>query len=73
MVSCSPNRPHRSGTRPNTPTPARCVSLRAAIAKAVDLHPGDLRVGLVASGGLRHFVIDEQLNRRVSDALQGRR
>lgn len=54
---------------PNRPTPARCVSLGAAIAKAVEAFPGDLRVGLVASGGLSHFVIDEKLDRRILDAL----
>lgn len=55
---------------PNRPTPERCVSLGAAIAEAVAAYPQDLRVGLVASGGLSHFVIDEHLDRRILDALE---
>jgi hypothetical protein len=55
---------------PNRPTPARCVSLGAAIAEAVAAYPQDLRVGLAASGGLSHFVIDEQLDRRILEALK---
>jgi 3-O-methylgallate 3,4-dioxygenase len=55
---------------PNTPTPARCVRLGAAIAEAITRYPEDLRVGLVASGGLSHFVIDEELDHRILDALK---
>jgi hypothetical protein len=55
---------------PNVPTPARCVGLGAAIAEAVREFPRDLRVGVVASGGLSHFVIDEELDRRILDALK---
>ena len=55
---------------PNRPTPTRCVTLGAAIANAINVYPEDLRVGLVASGGLSHFVIDEQLDRRILDALK---
>lgn len=55
---------------PNRPTPQRCVSLGAAIAKAVRSYPEDLRVGLVASGGLSHFVIDEALDNRVLEAFK---
>jgi len=31
--------------------------------------PGDARVGIVGSGGLSHFVVDEELDRGVIDAL----
>lgn len=54
---------------PNTPSPARCVRLGAAIADAIRDFPQDLRVGLVASGGLSHFVVEEALDRRVLDAF----
>ena len=55
---------------PNQPTPARCVQLGAAIARAVAAWPQDQRVGIVGSGGLSHFTIDEDLDARVMDALR---
>jgi hypothetical protein len=55
---------------PNRPTPARCVALGAALADAVRSFSGELRVGFVASGGLSHFVIDEELDGRIIDALK---
>jgi aromatic ring-opening dioxygenase catalytic subunit (LigB family) len=54
---------------PNRPTPSRCVDLGAAIALAIAVFPGDVRVGIVASGGLSHFVINEELDRRILDAF----
>jgi hypothetical protein len=55
---------------PNRPTPARCVALGHALTKAVGSFPENLRVGFVASGGLSHFVIDEELDGRIIDALK---
>jgi OH-DDVA oxygenase len=40
-----------------------------AIANVVTAMPGALRVAVVASGGLSHFVVDETLDRRVLAAL----
>jgi hypothetical protein len=54
---------------PNQPTPGRCIEIGEAIAKAVAAFPGDARVGIVASGGLSHFVVDEQLDRDVVRGL----
>ena len=54
---------------PNRPSPQRCVALGEAISSAITKYPGDLRVGIVASGGLSHFVINEQLDHRVLDAF----
>jgi 3-O-methylgallate 3,4-dioxygenase len=54
---------------PNQPTPARCYALGEAIAEAVAAFPGDARVGIMASGGLSHFLVDEALDRAVLDAL----
>jgi hypothetical protein len=54
---------------PNRPTPSRCVDLGDAIAKAIADFPDDIRVGIVASGGLSHFVIDEELDRRILSAF----
>ena len=55
---------------PNQPTPARCFALGEALRRAVEAWPGHQRVGIVASGGLSHFVIDEALDRRVIDGLR---
>lgn len=54
---------------PNQPTPARCYDFGRAIADAVSSFPEDMRVAVVASGGLSHFVIDEKLDRDVLTAL----
>jgi len=54
---------------PNQPTPRRCWKLGQAIRAAVENWPGDARVGIVGSGGLSHFVVDEELDRGVIDAL----
>lgn len=55
---------------PNQPSPARCHALGRALAAAVAAYPGDARVGILASGGLSHFVVDEPFDRAVIDALQ---
>jgi len=53
---------------PNQPTPRRCYKLGQAIREAVENYPGSARVGIVGSGGLSHFVVDEELDRGVLDA-----
>ncbi len=60
---------------PNQPTPRRCYRLGQAIRAAVESYPGDERVGIIGSGGLSHFVVDEALDRGFIDMLrkQGRR
>jgi Catalytic LigB subunit of aromatic ring-opening dioxygenase len=55
---------------PNLPSPRRCYRLGQAIAAAVDAYPGDARVGVLASGGLSHFTVDEALDRAVLRALK---
>ena len=54
---------------PNQPTPRRCYKLGQAIREAVESWPGDARIGIVGSGGLSHFVVDEELDRGIIDAL----
>ena len=54
---------------PNQPSPRRCYRLGQAIRAAVESYPEDLRVGVVASGGLSHFTIDESLDREVIRAI----
>jgi 3-O-methylgallate 3,4-dioxygenase len=53
---------------PAQPRAGRCVQLGAAIGDAVAALDGPRRVGIVASGGLSHFLVNEDLDRRVLDA-----
>lgn len=55
---------------PNVPSPARCHDFGRALRKAIEAVPDDLRVAVVASGGLSHFVVDEELDRGILEALR---
>lgn len=55
---------------PNQPTPRRCFALGQAVRRAVESWERDARVAVVASGGLSHIVMDEDLDRYVIDAFQ---
>jgi len=55
---------------PNQPTAARCVALGQAIGKAVTTYDNELRVAVCGSGGLSHFVIDEDFDQTVIDGLK---
>jgi 3-O-methylgallate 3,4-dioxygenase len=55
---------------PNQPTPRRCVALGRALRELVGAWPADLRVGVIASGGLSHFVVDEELDQQVIAAIR---
>jgi hypothetical protein len=55
---------------PNQPSPRRCYKLGQAIREAVESYPEGLRVGIVASGGLSHTTIDEELDTKVIRALR---
>lgn len=57
---------------PNQLPPARCHALGRAIRAAVERWPGAARVAVIASGGLSHFVIDEELDQAVIAALRHR-
>jgi hypothetical protein len=56
---------------PNQPPPARCHALGQAIRAAVEAFPGDARVGVMGSGGLSHFAIDEEFDAEIIRALKG--
>ncbi len=56
---------------PNQPTPSRCYDLGLALQRAIGSSATDLRVGILASGGLSHFVTDEAFDHQVLDALHG--
>src|SRR5215207_5386176 len=55
---------------PNQPTPKRSYQFGQAIARAVSAWDGPERVAIVASGGLSHFVVDEELDRCLLKALE---
>jgi hypothetical protein len=54
---------------PNQPTLRRCHDFGLALGDAIARWPADARVALIASGGLSHFVIDEDLDRLVLESL----
>ena len=54
---------------PNQPSPRRCYKLGQAVHRAVSGFPGNARVGVLASGGLSHFLVDEELDRAILKAL----
>ena len=55
---------------PNQPTVSRCFAFGQSILRAIQAWPSDLRVAVVASGGLTHFVIDEEVDQIFLDALR---
>lgn len=54
---------------PNQPGPKRCFELGRALRAAAAASPIPARIAILASGGLSHFVVDEELDRRVLDAI----
>jgi aromatic ring-opening dioxygenase catalytic subunit (LigB family) len=54
----------------NTPKLRRCLELGRALHRAIKTFTGFKRVALMASGGLTHFVIDEDFDRSVMAAMQ---
>jgi Catalytic LigB subunit of aromatic ring-opening dioxygenase len=55
---------------PNQPTPQRCVALGRALAELVASFPGDMRIGIMASGGMSHFRVEEDLDQSVFEAIK---
>jgi len=53
---------------PNQPRPRRCYELGQAIRNAVESYPADARVGIIASGGLSHFLVDEDFDHAILKA-----
>jgi hypothetical protein len=54
---------------PNQPLPGRCFALGKALAEAVKSWKSGKRIAVIASGGLSHFIIDEELDRMALDGL----
>jgi aromatic ring-opening dioxygenase catalytic subunit (LigB family) len=55
---------------PNQPTPRRCYDLGKALRRAIESWDSDLRVAVMASGGLSHFVVDEEVDRQLLEGLR---
>ena len=55
---------------PNQMTPLRAFHLGQAIGDAVEAWPEDLRVAVMATGGLSHFVVDEEFDRAFIKLLE---
>lgn len=53
---------------PNNPRPKRCVTLGKQILQAIKSWPKSDRIAIVASGGLSHFTVDEDLDKAVLKA-----
>ena len=54
----------------NTPKLARCLELGRGLARAIKSFDGFKRVALMASGGLTHFVIDEDFDQQIIAAMK---
>ena len=55
---------------PPAASPKRCIQFGRALAKAIDDYGEDRRVLVMASGGLSHMVIDEQIDRDFLKAVE---
>jgi 3-O-methylgallate 3,4-dioxygenase len=55
---------------PNQPTPRRCFAVGQALAAAVAAWSEPASVAIIGSGGLSHFVVDEELDRTLLGALE---
>lgn len=55
---------------PNVLSAARCFDIGGHVRAAIEAWEPDLRVAIIASGGLSHFVVDEDLDQRVLKAIQ---
>lgn len=53
----------------NQPKTSRCLALGRAIQRAIKSFTGLKRVAMMASGGLSHFVVDEELDQKVLKAM----
>jgi len=57
---------------PNQPTVRRCYDFGKSILRGIDAWESDARVAVFASGGLTHFVIDEEIDQLFLDAIRAR-
>lgn len=55
---------------PNVPSAARCFDIGRHLSAAIGEAAGDLRVAVIASGGLSHFVVETELDALVLDSIE---
>jgi hypothetical protein len=55
---------------PNQPSAKRCFNFGKALARAIASWDSDERVAVIASGGMSHFVIDEEFDRGLFAAMR---
>lgn len=55
---------------PNVPSSRRCFDIGRHLRSVIEEMPAALRVAIIASGGLSHFVVDERLDRKVLAGLR---
>ena len=55
---------------PNAPRAARCHDIGRVLRKSIEESKEDLRVVVMASGGLSHFTVDEELDLRVLEGFE---
>lgn len=55
---------------PNAPTAKRCFKFGKALRQAIEAWDSPKKVAIVASGGLSHTVIEEDLDQRIIDGLK---
>ena len=55
-------------SRRTSPVRGAAIEFGQAVRKAVEAFPGDARVGILASGGLSHFLVDEDFDRAILKA-----
>ena len=58
---------------PNQPAPKRCYAFGQAVRKAVESWDSNQRVAIMASGGLSHVVIDEEIDEMTIDGLRNKK
>ena len=54
---------------PNNPNPARCFAFGQAVREAVEAWDADVRVAVITSGGLSHFVVNEAIDQQILAGL----
>ena len=54
---------------PNQPTPRRCYALGQALRQAIEEWDADQRVVVLASGGLSHVIVDEEIDHQLLDGV----
>jgi 3-O-methylgallate 3,4-dioxygenase len=57
---------------PNQVTPKRAYALGRALRRAIEAWPSSKRVAVAASGGLSHFVVDEEIDWMALNAMKNR-